>query len=110
MSQYFGDPNLYGSDPVWVEIQWTAWAVDGGIPLAVAYIVALGLAIASTAKVALRSEDSWLAGWAALILAYDGSVVALTFSYSPFIGQAGLEFWLLNAAIYTAALNPNRRS
>lgn len=110
MSQYFGDPNQYGSDPVWVEIQWTAWAVDGGIPLAVAYVVAVLLAVAATARVALRSPDSWLAGWAALILAYDGSILALTFSYAPFIGQMGLEFWMLNAAVYTTALYSRAKS
>ena len=41
--------------------------------------------------------------WATLILAYDVGAVANTFSYPLFIGQGGMEFWLLNAALFGAA-------
>jgi hypothetical protein len=52
--------------------------------------------------VALRASDPWLSGWAMLIVAYDMAMLASTFGAIPFIGQAGLEFWLLNAAVYAA--------
>ena len=38
------------------------------------------------------------------MLAYDVGAVALTFNYPLFIGQGGMEFWLLNAALFTAAV------
>lgn len=105
---YFGDPSNPESPPVWVEIQWTAWAVDGGVLLILLYGAAIAIAIGATARVALRAEP-WLAGWATVILAYDVGAVAVTFNYSLFIGQGGLEFWLLNAAIFAAGRNAIRR-
>jgi hypothetical protein len=100
--RYFADLNDPKSDAIWAEIQWTAWVLDGGVPLALAYAAALGAAVWATARVALRTPDQWLAGWAALITAYGLAVCATTFSYIPFIGQAGMEFWFLNAAVWTA--------
>ena len=41
-----------------------------------------------------------------MLTAYNLGVCAVTFSYAPFIGQMGLEFWLLNAAVATAARTP----
>jgi len=108
MNAYFGDPNNPDSTPVWVEIQWTAWVVDGGFPLMLLYVAAIAIAIVSTGRVALRAEP-WLAGWATVILAYDIGAVAVTFNYPLFIGQGGLEFWLLNAAIFAAGRDAFRR-
>ena len=39
------------------------------------------------------------------MVGYNLSVVALIFSYVPFIGQVGLQYWLLNAAYWVAAEN-----
>jgi hypothetical protein len=41
--------------------------------------------------------------WAAVIVAYDFGALAVTFNYPLFIGQGGMEFWLLNAALFTGA-------
>ena len=38
-----------------------------------------------------------------MVLAYSVGLTALTFSYPVFIGQPGMEFWLLNAALVGAA-------
>jgi hypothetical protein len=99
---YFGDPTNPKSEGIWTEIQWTAWVLDGGLPLVLAYAAAILVAVGATARVALRTPDRWLAGWAALLTAYGVAVFATTFSYVPFIGQAGMEFWFLNAAVWTA--------
>ncbi|HBP20621.1 MAG TPA: hypothetical protein DEA08_22880, partial [Planctomycetes bacterium] len=42
MYAYFGDRN--SSPPIYVEVQLTGWILDGGIPLAVLYYLALGMA------------------------------------------------------------------
>jgi hypothetical protein len=102
INSYFGDPTNPNATPIWAEIQWTGWILDGGVPLVFAYCVAILGAIWATARVALRASDPWLSGWAMLIVAYDMAMLASTFGAIPFIGQAGLEFWLLNAAVYAA--------
>ena len=40
-----------------------------------------------------------------MLVAYNVGAIALCFNYVPFIGTAGLEFWLLNAALAVAAIN-----
>lgn len=99
----FGNPNDPLNPPIWVEIQWTAWVVDGGIPLMVVYVMALGVTLWTSIKIARTHPDPWIAGWARVISAYNMAAIALTFTSVPFIGQAGLEFWLLNGTIYAAA-------
>jgi hypothetical protein len=44
------------------------------------------------------------------MVAYDLSALADTFDYAFFIGQQGLEFWLLNTILFAAALTEARRS
>ncbi len=104
MEVYFGN-----TDPlrpsIWVEIQWTAWLIDGGVPLIVAYTAALVAALGFAFRLVRtreldRAPELWT--WAALILAYNVGAVALTFSYPVFIGQLGLQFWLLNATLFSA--------
>jgi hypothetical protein len=102
MYSYFGNksaPNNY----IWVEIQWTGWLLDGGVPLILAYTAAIGVVLWTALRIArLRAAGPiWI--WGAVLLAYDVGVFATTFSASPFIGQEGMEFWLLNAALFVAA-------
>jgi hypothetical protein len=103
VNAYFGDASIEGSFPLWAEIQWTAWVFDGGIVLTVAYSLAMVMAMWATAKVAFNTEMYAISGWAMLILAYDVAMLAFTFSFVPFYGQQGVEFWMLNAMIWTAA-------
>jgi hypothetical protein len=98
---YFGDWNNASAPPFHVEIQLTAWLADGGFPLAVAYGGAVLLTCWWTWKVANRVQAGDLANWAVLILGYDIGALAMTFNYALFIGQAGLEFWFLNACLAT---------
>ncbi len=105
MAAYFGRPED-ATRGVWVEIQWAGWMVDGGIPLTVLYLGAILAALAAGWKVsrlARAAGNPELAFWAAVVLAYSVGLFALTFSYPVFIGQPGMEFWLLNAVLVGAA-------
>ncbi len=103
MNLYFGD----NSDPeracLWAELQWTGWVLDGGVPLLLAYAAALALACRTALQITLlrNAGNLWL--WGGVLLAYNLGAVAVTFSYTFFVGQGGLEFWLLNAVLFGAA-------
>lgn len=97
-SAYFGDR----AKAIWVEIQWTGWLLDGGIPLILAYAITLALAFKTAWTIALRNQTG-LKFWGAVLLAYNLGALALTFAYPLFIGQVGMEFWMLNAALFAAA-------
>jgi hypothetical protein len=109
VNTYFGDRTIEGSELLWAEIQWTSWIFDGGILLMMGYPIAMMIATVATAKIAFRREYGTISSWALLILSYDVAMFAFTFSYSPFVGQSGMEFWLLNAMIWTAAQQVPRR-
>jgi hypothetical protein len=114
---YFGDNTVREHPPLWAEIQWTAWAYDGGWLGLVCYPLGLLATLWWGFQVARRREDSqgefWL--WGSLLFAYDLGAIAQTFSYQFFMSQMGMEFWLLNAAFFSAyrnrnaALHPHRR-
>jgi hypothetical protein len=102
---YFGGDAPYDRAPIWVEIQWTGWLLDGGVPLVIAYVVALALAVLTAVRIAARrgGASQEIALWAALVVSYDIGVCALTFNYPFFISQSGMEFWAINAALFAAA-------
>ncbi|NBD07484.1 hypothetical protein [Corallococcus silvisoli] len=114
---YFGDNSDRANPPLWAEIQWTAWAYDGGWLGLVCYPLALLATLGWGFQVARRRDDSqgefWL--WGSLLFAYDLGALAQTFSYQFFMSQMGMEFWLLNAAFFSAywnrnaAVHPHRR-
>lgn len=105
MNAYFGDNSDPDRESIWVEIQWTGWLLDGGVPLIAAYTVALLLALLTAWRISGRRTvgDSKINLWAAMIVGYNVGAIAITFNYPLFIGQGGLEFWLLNAGLYSAA-------
>jgi hypothetical protein len=102
MNLYFGD----NSDPeracLWAELQWTGWILDGGAPLLLAYVAALALACRTALQIAFLRNAGTLWIWGGVLLAYNLGAFAVTFSYSFFVGQGGLEFWLLNAVLFAA--------
>jgi hypothetical protein len=108
MNQYFGDKKDLYAESLWVEIQWTGWLFDGGVPLVLVYAGALVLACATAWRVARSRLPGGLPLAGALILAYDVGAASVTFNYPLFIGQGGLEFWLLNAALFAAACTAAR--
>ncbi|MDH6060044.1 hypothetical protein NWP17_06270 [Chrysosporum bergii ANA360D] len=105
INDYFGENIYLVSRPIWVEIQWTAWLLDGGVPLICAYVLTIYWACHIAWKIATNSNLGDFALWGGLIFAYDVGVVALTFNYPIFIGQGGMEFWLINTALFVAAGN-----
>ena len=113
MNEYFGNNANPETAGIWAEIQWTAWTLDGGFPLMVAYLLAWYLAARTAWRIARRSErlglgDLWI--WGALIVAYNIGALAFTFSYALFNSQAGLELWLLNGVMFAAARDAYVRS
>ena len=112
MMAYFGDYTVRDRGPIYVEIQWTGWLLDGGIPLILSY----SLAILTTIYVALKTSllritdsDSSVWIWALILTGHNVGVLAMTFNYPLFMGTMGLEFWLINAAFFVAASHDVRR-
>lgn len=103
MNSYFGTNNNYSTQPIWVEIQWTGWLLDGGVPLIIAYVAALIQACLTAWKIAICRQLGDFKFWGGLIFAYNVGALAITFNNPLFIGQAGMEFWLLNSALFVAA-------
>jgi hypothetical protein len=99
---YFGDNSDREHPPLWAEVQWSAWVFDGGVPVLVLYPLGLLATLWWAFRVARRKDDTgdefWL--WGSVIFAYNLGALALTFSYSFFMSQPGMEFWLLNAALF----------
>ncbi|MGD0074548.1 MAG: hypothetical protein ABSD31_09415 [Candidatus Binataceae bacterium] len=109
VNHYFGDNTRSENAPLWVEIQWTGWILDGGLPLVLAYVIALAVTVWTTLKIASRNDRDGLWLWAAMLFGYDIGAIANTFAYPVFIGQSGLEFWLFNALLYSASNEQGRR-
>ena len=112
MATYFGKGGD-SSKSVWVEIQWAGWIVDGGAPLVLAYMTALAVALWAAWKIARApslpgARD--LPFWGVIVFAHGVGAVALTFSYPIFLSQAGMEFWLLNAALFAAARHARQQA
>jgi hypothetical protein len=103
MNGNFGDTTDPNRASIYVEIQWTGWLLDGGIPLILAYVAALIIALRKALQITLTRGIGDLSIWGAIVLAYSLGAVAGTFNYPVFIGQSGMEFWLLNAALFAAA-------
>lgn len=97
---YFADN--HAQEPLWAEIQWTGWLFDGGVPLVLAYTLAICLAAWVALNIALDRRTPRLGLLASLVCAYDVGTIAVTFNNPVFMGTTGLEFWLLNAALYGA--------
>jgi hypothetical protein len=105
IADYFGDRFNPIIRPLWVEIQWTAWLVDGGIPMIVAYVGAIFVSMWTLWKIINQAVRPDFVIWGALIMGYDIGAFATTFNYPVFVSQYGIEFWILNAAFYTAIVN-----
>ncbi len=104
MSAYFGDNAQPGTAPIWAELQWTGWLIDGGVPLMLAEAAALLLALREAFRVATSKDPaaSGLSAWAGIVVGFDMGLIALTFNACPFSGTLGVDFWLLNAALFAA--------
>lgn len=102
MCYYFGAKDDPEHGEIWAEIQWTGWVLDGGVPLVLLYCAAMGAAFVVAGRIALDRSSGALGLMGAMVFAYDVGALAMTFNYPLFIGQSGLEFWILNACLYAA--------
>jgi hypothetical protein len=105
INQYFGDPGNMDAQRMWVEIQWTGWVIDGGIPLTIAYVAAILIACYTAYKIATDCQLGDFSLWGGLILSYNIGALATCFNYPIFLSQDGIQFWLLNAALFATVSN-----
>ena len=84
MNFYFGDNSNPDTAEIWAEEQWTGWLLDGGLPLIIAYALAIFLAMRTAFKIALGPVEPDLAILATVICGYDVGAFASTFGYSLF--------------------------
>jgi hypothetical protein len=103
MNHYFGDNSDPNTTMIWSEEQFTAWLVDGGMPLILVYLFAVAVATIFAFRLALSRVDPEMAILAAVICAYDIGAVVLCLDYPFFGSQSGMEFWMINAVLFAAA-------
>jgi len=103
--QYFTD-RLTASSSLWVEIQWTAWLLDGGILLMIVYPLALLLTARESLRIAkgVYGSDDELKLWATIAFGHGVGAMMLTFNAPVFESNLGLDYWTLNIALYAAAI------
>ena len=102
MRHYFGDAGNLNSPPIWAEVQWPAWILDGGFILLLLYTAALIVSLREAALLVRRGRSEQVWSVAALILAVNAGTVALAFGFTPFTTQHGLQYWLLSGALLGA--------
>jgi hypothetical protein len=103
MRGYFGNEENANSPSIWVEIQFPAWIVDGGIILLVLYMGALLVAIKYMADLTFRHPDERVRTLAGIILAGNAGLIAHCFSYPVFLSPIGMQFWFLVGALHGIA-------
>jgi hypothetical protein len=100
--QFFSDKTV--PTTIWVEVMWPAWILDGGFPLLLFYNIAIGFAMLDSLRITLKTRDSELGFWGAVIFASNLSNLATCFSYVTFVSGIGMQFWFLAAALHAADL------
>jgi hypothetical protein len=108
--RYFGSGP--GSAPgLWAEIQWTAWLYDGGVLLILLYTCAILVALWVCLKIAADETlaEQELRKWAAVLFGYGVGAVAITFNSPMFESTGGVDFWILNTAVFAAATQGGMR-
>ena len=103
MRTYFGNPYNLDSPPLWAEIQFPAWILDGGFVLLILYSAGLIASIREGAQQAIRGKSENLRSVAAFVFAVNAGTIALMLSFPPFSTQIGLQYWLLSGALHGAA-------
>lgn len=105
MNAYFSNTP---TDAYFAEIQWTGWLYDGGALLMLSYGAAILVTIWTNYTSAMRAMSTKLQLWNALGFAYSVGTFASTFGSVPFIGQMGLEFWLINGSLLQVNVTAKR--
>ena len=106
----WGMPALYFSTftglnrPIWAEIQFTGWMIDGGVLMIALYCGALVVAGLSEWRVAMMRQYPKLATCGAVVLAANIGSALLIFSFTPFVTQIGIQYWFLAGALHGVAV------
>ncbi|MEP7340601.1 MAG: hypothetical protein ABI977_22915 [Acidobacteriota bacterium] len=108
MRAYFGNEANKDSPKIWAELQLPAWILDGGIVLVLLYVIALCVTAAYELRLARRAKAPELRECGAIILAVNLGVLAITFGFTPFTTQLGMQYWFLAGALYGAAQTGKR--
>jgi hypothetical protein len=106
MRLYFGDEDNPRSPPLWAELQWPAWVLDGGIVMLVLYNTVLVRNAWHEFVLCRRLHHTSVASYAAMIFASNAGVVALVFGFTPFTTQIGLQYWFLAGVLHGVAQLP----
>lgn len=99
---YFGAPTL-DRPPLWAEIQFAGWILDGGVLLMVLFSTALAVEALTEYRLARRSPDPLVAACAAAVFAANLGPIAMCASFTPFVTQIGVQYWFLAGALYGVA-------
>jgi hypothetical protein len=99
---YFGsmDPTI---PPIWAEIQFTGWMIDGGVLMIGLYLAALLTAAQSQFNLARLEQHPRLATCAAVVLAAGLGPAVMIVSFTPFVAQIGIQYWFLAGALHGVA-------
>jgi hypothetical protein len=98
MREYFGNEDNSASPVVWAEVQFPAWVLDGGVALLALYVIALLIAVQRLLQLSFRHDSRLQSQWAAVMILLSAGPIALTFSFTPFYAQIGMQFWFLIGA------------
>ena len=98
MRAYFGTDNNPDSPPIWSEVQFSSWVLDGGIVLLSLYLIALVVVVQRLIRLSFSHHSLPLRQWGAVIIMLSAGPIAFMFSYTPFNSQMGMQFWLLIGA------------
>jgi hypothetical protein len=109
MHVYFGDPTLWQSPPIHVEVQLTGWLLDGGVPLWLLYGGALAAALHLSYRAAVRAQTRTMQDAATIVLCLQLTIVCLCLTGPVFNTQLGVLFWAITGALFGAMNGPVER-
>jgi hypothetical protein len=101
-ANYFGSSNP-NSPPIWAEIQFTGWMIDGGIIMVAIYLGALAATTLSQWRVAQATQHPRVAVCGAVVLAAGLGPAIMILSFTPFVAQIGIQYWFLAGALHGVA-------
>jgi hypothetical protein len=102
MRLYFGDEYNPDAPLIWSEIQFPSWILDGGVPLLLLYLLALGVTTWREWRIVRRSPDEEMKTWGTPIFAANLGTLALIFSFTPFTAPVGMQYWFLAGVLHGA--------
>ena len=101
MQMYFGDPAAWRFQPIYVEVQFTGWLLDGGVLMWLFYGGALLVAMVYSYRQATVAGGA-VRDLATMVFCIQLVIVGLCFTGPVFNTQLGIEFWLVTAVLFGA--------